>query len=165
MYQPLMSLTPEQTGILEGKEGATKAKMMECLVRYGDVFGAKRMAEVTHKEGHLVTSFGIPMLGTVYTTMDELISSGAVCQRWLHRRSATLRFQERQMQSDREDDFLEDHVRQARRATKSSSKKLASSRKMRSAAPATSPRWATPRKRAMSFPGPKVAPSSSPTRF
>ena len=80
MYKPLMSLTPEQTGILEGKEGATKAKMMECLVRYGDVFGAKRMAEVTHKEGHLVTSFGIPMLGTVYTTMDELISSGAVAK-------------------------------------------------------------------------------------
>jgi predicted aconitase len=80
MYKPLMSLTPEQEAILEGKEGETKAKMMECLVRYGDVFGAKRMAEVTHKEGHLVTSFGIPMLGTVYTTMDELISSGAIAK-------------------------------------------------------------------------------------
>jgi predicted aconitase len=80
MYQPLMSLTPEQEAILEGKEGETKAKMMECLVRYGDVFGAKRLAEVTHKEGHLVTSFGIPMLGTVYTTMDELISSGAIAK-------------------------------------------------------------------------------------
>ena len=80
MYQPLMTLTPVQQGILEGKEGPTKAKMMECLVRYGDVFGAKRMAEVTHKEGHLVTSFGIPMLGTVYTTMDELISSGAIAK-------------------------------------------------------------------------------------
>lgn len=72
MYEPKMTLTEEERSILSGKEGATKAKMMECLVRYGDVFGAKRLAPITHPEGHLVTSFGIPMLGTVYTTMDEL---------------------------------------------------------------------------------------------
>jgi predicted aconitase len=76
MYQPKMELTPEQQGILEGKEGETKALMMECLVRYGDVFGAKRLAKITHEEGHLVTSFGIPMLGTVYTTMDTLEKAG-----------------------------------------------------------------------------------------
>lgn len=76
MYQPIMELTPEEKDILSGKQGETKAKMMECLVRYGDIFGAKRLAPVTHKEGHLVTSFGIPMLGTVYTTMDELLKNG-----------------------------------------------------------------------------------------
>ncbi len=75
MYQPLMELTPEQKDILSGKEGATKAKMMECLVRYGDLYQAKRLAPITHGEGHLVTSFGIPMLGTVYSTMDELIQN------------------------------------------------------------------------------------------
>ena len=76
MYEPKMALTEEEKSILSGKEGATKAKMMECLVRYGDVFGAKRLAPITHAEGHLVTSFGIPMLGTVYTTMDELEKNG-----------------------------------------------------------------------------------------
>lgn len=76
MYEPKMELTPEQKAILEGKEGQTKAKMMECLVRYGDVFGAKRLAPLTYKTGHLVTSFGISMLTTIYPLMDELIASG-----------------------------------------------------------------------------------------
>jgi predicted aconitase len=75
MYQPLMELTPEQKDILSGKQGESKAKMMECLVRYGDLYQAKRLAPITHGEGHLVTSFGIPMLGTVYSTMDELIKN------------------------------------------------------------------------------------------
>jgi predicted aconitase len=76
MYQPKMELTPEQKDILEGKEGTTRAKMMECLVRYGDTFGAKKLVPLTHKEGHLVTSFGINMLTPVYPLMDELIASG-----------------------------------------------------------------------------------------
>ena len=54
-----MQLTPEQADILNGKKGETMAKVMETLVMFGDIFGAKRMVEVTHKEGHLVTSFGI----------------------------------------------------------------------------------------------------------
>jgi predicted aconitase len=79
MYQPKMSLTDEEKGILEGKEGATKAKMMECLVRYGDVFGAKRLVPLTYKEGHFVTSFGINMLTPVYPLMDEIIGAGLKC--------------------------------------------------------------------------------------
>ena len=47
MYEPKMELTPEQEAILQGKEGKTKAKMMECLVRSGEVFGAKRLAPLT----------------------------------------------------------------------------------------------------------------------
>lgn len=57
-----MQLTPEQADILNGKKGETMAKVMETLVMFGDIFGAKRMVEVTHKEGHLVTSFGIGLL-------------------------------------------------------------------------------------------------------
>lgn len=76
MYQPKMALTPEQLDILSGKQGETKAKMMEVLVRYGDVFGAKRMVPLTYKTGHLVTSFGISMLTTIYPLMDELIEAG-----------------------------------------------------------------------------------------
>ena len=62
MYKPKMQLTPEQENILNGKEGETKAKMMETIVRLGDMFEAPRLAKVTHKEGHLVSSFGIGLL-------------------------------------------------------------------------------------------------------
>lgn len=76
MYEPKMTLTKEEKAILEGKEGETKAKMMECLVRYGDMFGAKRMVKVTHKKGHLVTSFGLQLLTPIYPLMDELLAAG-----------------------------------------------------------------------------------------
>lgn len=76
MYQAKMELTQEEKDILEGKQGETKRKMMECLVRYGDIFNAKRLLPLTHKEGHLVTSFGISMLTPIYPLMDELIKSG-----------------------------------------------------------------------------------------
>ena len=78
MYQPQMTLTDEERDILEGKQGETKAKMMECLVRYGDIFHAKRMVKVTHKKGHLVTSFGLQLLTPIYPLMDELIKAGLV---------------------------------------------------------------------------------------
>jgi predicted aconitase len=76
MYKPMMVLTPTQQGILDGAEGATKAKMMEVLVRYGDLFGAKRLLPLTYRKGHLVTSFGIGMLKPVFPLMDELIAAG-----------------------------------------------------------------------------------------
>lgn len=76
MYQPEMKLTDEQKAILEGRDGETKAKMMEVLVRYGDIFHAEEMVEVTHKKAHFVTSFGISMLKPVYPLMDEIIDAG-----------------------------------------------------------------------------------------
>src|SRR5574344_62729 len=76
MYSPKMKLTKAQEDILAGKQGATKAKLMECLVRYGDIFGADYLAPITHGEGHLVTSFGIKMLTPIYPMMDELIKAG-----------------------------------------------------------------------------------------
>lgn len=75
MYQPKMKLTDEQLGILEGKEGKTKAKVMETIVRYGDMFEASELVKVTHGEGHLVTSFGLQLLTPVYRIMDELIDA------------------------------------------------------------------------------------------
>lgn len=75
-YQPKMTLTERERGILEGKEGEVKAKMMETLVRFGDLFGATRMVPITHKTGHLVTSFGIPLLTPLYPMMDKIINSG-----------------------------------------------------------------------------------------
>ncbi len=75
MYQPKMKLTEEQLAILQGKEGETKAKVMETIVRYGDMFEATELVKVSHGEGHLVTSFGLQLLTPVYRIMDELISA------------------------------------------------------------------------------------------
>ena len=75
-YQYKMKLTPEQIDILEGKQGAVKAKVMETVVRYGDMFEATELVKVTHGEGHLVTSFGLSLLKPVYRIMDELIEAG-----------------------------------------------------------------------------------------
>lgn len=61
-------------------KGKTKAMVMETLVMFGDIFGAKRLVEVTHKEGHLVTSFGIGLLKPLYKTMDRLIADGIKTQ-------------------------------------------------------------------------------------
>lgn len=76
MYQPKMKLTDEQLAILNGKEGETKAKVMETIVRYGDMFEASELVKVSHGEGHLVTSFGLQLLTPVYKVMDELIKAG-----------------------------------------------------------------------------------------
>ena len=75
-YQYKMKLTDEQKAILEGSEGPVKAKVMETIVRYGDMFEAEELVKVTHGKGHLVTSFGLSMLKPVYRTMDELIGAG-----------------------------------------------------------------------------------------
>ena len=73
-----MQLTEEQKAILNGEKGETLAKVMETLVRYGEVFHATSMVPVTSQYNHLVTSFGLKALGAVYELMDELISTGAV---------------------------------------------------------------------------------------
>lgn len=75
-YEYKMKLTQEQKAILEGSEGPVKAKVMETIVRYGDMFEASELVKVTHGQGHLVTSFGLSLLKPVYRTMDELIGAG-----------------------------------------------------------------------------------------
>ena len=70
-----MNLTPEETDILEGKQGKTLAKVMQTVVTYGELFGAKRLVTLD-KPVHLVTSFGVTMLKPIYKIMDELIDSG-----------------------------------------------------------------------------------------
>jgi len=70
-----MNLTPEEKDILEGKQGKTLAKVMQTVVTYGELFGAKRLVTLD-KPVHLVTSFGVSMLKPLYKIMDELIDSG-----------------------------------------------------------------------------------------
>ncbi len=75
-----MYLTPEQQEILDGAKGETMARVMKTLVMYGDVFGAEKMVPVTSQYNHLVTSFGLKMMGPVYKLMDQLLEGGAISQ-------------------------------------------------------------------------------------
>lgn len=74
----MMKLTDEQQAILDGAQGEVLAKVMKTLVMYGETFGAEKMVPVTSEYNHLVTSFGLKMLGPVYELMDKLIEAGAV---------------------------------------------------------------------------------------
>ena len=76
MYEPKMTLTEEQQDILSGKQGPVMAQVMETIVMFGDMFGAKRLVPVTHNHGHLVTSFGLGLLKPLYSTMDKLVDAG-----------------------------------------------------------------------------------------
>jgi len=76
MYEPKMQLTEGQRNILLGKEGEIKAKIMETIVMFGDMFEAPRLVAVTHHDGHLVTSFGIGLLKPLFKTMDRLNEAG-----------------------------------------------------------------------------------------
>ncbi|MBO7634332.1 MAG: DUF521 domain-containing protein [Lachnospiraceae bacterium] len=71
-----MRLTQEQQDIYDGKQGETYAKVMQTLVRYGELFGAEEMTPVTGEYGHLVTSFGLKVIHPVYKLMDQLIEAG-----------------------------------------------------------------------------------------
>ena len=73
-----MYLTDEQQSILNGSKGETMAKVMKTLVMYGETFGADKMVPVTSKYNHLVTSFGLKMMGPVFDLMQQLIDAGAV---------------------------------------------------------------------------------------
>ena len=73
-----MFLTPEQQAILDGAKGETMAKVMKTLVMYGETFGADKMVPVTSEYNHLVTSFGLKMMGPVFDLMQQLIDAGAI---------------------------------------------------------------------------------------
>ena len=68
-----MKLTDDQLAILNGEQGETKAKVMETMVRYGELFGADSMVPITGQFNHLVTSFGLKALTPVYKLMDQLM--------------------------------------------------------------------------------------------
>ncbi|MCQ2598568.1 MAG: aconitase X catalytic domain-containing protein [Treponema sp.] len=73
-----MKLTQEEQDILDGKKGETLAKVMETLVRYGELFGAEEMVKITSEYNHLVTSFGLKAIRPIYELMDQLIEAGAL---------------------------------------------------------------------------------------
>ena len=63
MMNDRMKLSKEQEAILNGSQGEVMAKVMETLVRYGELFGADGMVPITSQYNHLVTSFGLKALG------------------------------------------------------------------------------------------------------
>ena len=73
-----MFLTEEQQSILKGSKGSTHAKVMESLIRYGELFGAEKLVLITSEYNHLVTSFGLKMIGPIYDLMNKLIEAGAL---------------------------------------------------------------------------------------
>ena len=81
MFEHHMRLTGEQQAVLDGGKGETLSKVMETLIRYGELFGAEKMVPVTSEYNHLVTSFGLKAMGAVYELMDTLIGAGALSGR------------------------------------------------------------------------------------
>lgn len=73
-----MILNDEQKAILAGEKGEALAKVMQTVIRYGELFGAEKLVPVTSKYNHLVTSFGLKALGPVYDLMETLIAEGAI---------------------------------------------------------------------------------------
>ncbi|MEE0945791.1 MAG: aconitase X [Acutalibacteraceae bacterium] len=73
-----MTLTDEQKAILEGSKGETMAKVMESVIRYGELFGAEKLVPVTSRYNHLVTSFGLKMMTPVFDLMQQLIDAGVM---------------------------------------------------------------------------------------
>lgn len=73
-----MKLSKEQEAVLNGSKGDTMAKVMETMIRYGELFGADAMVPITSKYNHLVTSFGLKALGPVYDLMKKLIDAEAL---------------------------------------------------------------------------------------
>lgn len=71
-----MELTKEQQDILNGSKGETMAKVLETMVRYGELFGATKMVPVSSKYNHLVTSFGMKTLNPVFELLDKILDAG-----------------------------------------------------------------------------------------
>lgn len=78
MIKYKMKLSEEQEEILNGSRGEVMAKVMETMIRYGELFGAEGMVPITSEFNHLVTSFGLKALGPVYDLMEKLIDAGCV---------------------------------------------------------------------------------------
>jgi predicted aconitase len=73
-----MRLTAEERDILDGKKGASLAKVMKTLVMYGEAFDAEKMTPITGAHGHLVTSVGLGVMKPVFALLDSLIAEGVV---------------------------------------------------------------------------------------
>ena len=80
MVKYKMILSKEQEEILKGSKGEVMAKVMETMIRYGELFGADGLVPITSQYNHLVTSFGLKALGPVYDLMEKLIDADCLSE-------------------------------------------------------------------------------------
>jgi len=73
-----MNLTDEQNEIRNGSKGEIQRKIMETLIRYGELFGADSMIAITSEHNHLVTSIGIKPLKVVFDLLQTIIDANEV---------------------------------------------------------------------------------------
>ncbi|MBY6681513.1 DUF521 domain-containing protein [Rhodococcus sp. BP-316] len=70
-----MTLTGHQRSVLAGAEGGAMRKVMHTLVRYGAVFGARRLVALDGPT-HVVTSMGMAGLDAAFDLLDTLVAAG-----------------------------------------------------------------------------------------
>lgn len=75
-----MALTQDEINTLNGKKGATMAKVMRSVVAYGDAFEAPYLVDITH-DGHWVTGMGQNGLDALFDLSDTLIAGGCKANR------------------------------------------------------------------------------------
>ena len=73
-----MELNQELQAVLDGQKGKTLQKVLQTMMRYGELFGADAMVPISGQYNHLVTSFGLKALTPVYNLLDQLIGEAAV---------------------------------------------------------------------------------------
>jgi len=71
-----MVLTPEEQSMLDDGSGEAMSKVIQTLVRYGELFGATRLVPLDGPT-HVVTSMGMAGLEAAFDLLDMLIAAGA----------------------------------------------------------------------------------------
>ncbi|MGE5391406.1 MAG: aconitase X [Deltaproteobacteria bacterium] len=69
-----MHLTEEEKAILDGNHGQVKQKAMQTLVKYGETFGAERLAPITR--GHVVMPAGASFIPSQLEILESLVGDG-----------------------------------------------------------------------------------------
>nr|AIU93941.1 hypothetical protein LRS1606.507 [Rhodococcus sp. NS1] len=75
-----MKLTQREREILAGADGEVMAKVLETVIRYGEIFGAQRLVELDGPI-HVVTSMGMTGLNATFDLLDRLIAAGLTTRR------------------------------------------------------------------------------------
>lgn len=77
-YSPKMELTKEQSAIMAGRKGEARAYMMESLVRYGDLMGAKRLVPLDYPDIQAAFYPGPDNEKRLLSKLDLIVNSGIV---------------------------------------------------------------------------------------
>ena len=70
-----MELDPEEQSWLQGEQGPTRQKIMQTLVTYGEIHGAKKFVPLNGPI-HSVSSFALLYLDEMEAVIEELVEAG-----------------------------------------------------------------------------------------